>query len=105
MDIKATLEAHALHFLQGIKAEYRGDQEAGAIIRKYLSEGTITEEEDQVLRTQVLDSLKIVGIGVPFALIPGASIVMPILIKVAARHNIDLIPSTFTDPNKQQQQG
>jgi len=101
MDIKAILEEHAHHFLRGVSAEYHGDKEAVAIMYKYLKEGKITEEEDQVLKTQLMDSLKIVGIGVPFALIPGASIVMPILIKVASKHNIELMPSAFTDPDKQ----
>jgi hypothetical protein len=101
MDIKAILEEHAHHFLQGVRAEYHGDKEAVVIIHKYLKEGKITEDEDKVLKTQLMDSLKIVGIGVPFALIPGASIVMPILIKVASKHNIELMPSAFIDPDHQ----
>ncbi len=103
MNIEAILEEHAHHFLQGVKAEYHGDKEAVAIIRKYLREGSITEDEDKVLKTQLMDSLKIVGIGVPFALIPGASVVMPILIKVAGKHNIDLMPSAFIDPDHREQ--
>ncbi len=103
MDIEAILEEHAHHFLQGVKAEYHGDQEALTIIHKYLKGGKITEDEDKVLKTQLMDSLKIVGIGVPFALIPGASIVMPILIKVASRHNMELMPSAFNDPDPQKQ--
>ena len=55
-----------------------------------------------MLRTQVMDSLKILGIGIPFVLIPGASILMPILVRVARKHHIELMPSAFvqggTDP-------
>jgi len=101
MNIEAILEEHAHHFLKGVKAECHGDRQAVIIIHKYLKDGKISEEEDRLLKTQLMDSLKIVGIGVPFALIPGASIVMPILIKVAGKHNIELMPSAFIDPDNQ----
>jgi hypothetical protein len=95
MNIEAIIEEHAHHFLHGLKAEYSGDKEAVVIIREYLKAGHISAEQTHVLRTQLADSLKIVGIGVPFVLIPGASIIMPILIKVAAKHNIELMPAAF----------
>jgi LETM1-like protein len=95
MKIEEIIEEHAHHFLVGIKAECNGDKEAVLIIRKYIKEGKITEEEDHLIKTQLMDTLKIVGIGVPFVLIPGASILMPILIKVAHKENIDLMPSAF----------
>lgn len=98
MNIEAILEEHAHHFLQGVRMEYHSDKEAATIIHKYLKEGKITEDEDKILKIQLMDSLKIVGIGVPFALIPGPSIVMPILIKVASKHNIELMPSAFITP-------
>ena len=101
MNIEVYLEEHAHHFLLGVKTEYSGDKEAAGIIQKYIREGKISDEEEHVLKTQLADSLKIVGIGVPFALIPGASILMPILIKVADKHNIQLMPSAFIDPQNQ----
>ena len=95
MEIVTIIEEHAHHFLTGLKTEYTGEKEAVVIIRKYIDGKQISEEEYHVLKIQLADSLKIVGIGVPFALIPGASIVMPILIKVAEKHNIELMPSAF----------
>lgn len=100
MEIEAIIEENAHHFLQGIKTEYKGDKEAGSIICKYLKDGKIDEEEDHILRTQLMDSLKIIGIGVPFVLIPGASIIMPILIRVAVKHHIELLPVAFVNPEK-----
>lgn len=97
MNIETTIEAYAHHFLQGLKTEYDGDKEALIIIRQYIANGKINVQQEHVLKTQLADSLKILGVGVPFALIPGASILMPILIKVAAKHNIELMPSAFTD--------
>lgn len=98
MHIEAIIEEHAHRFLQDMEAEYDGDKKAGLIIRKYLEKGRISEEEEMILRTQMMDTLKIMGIVIPFVLIPGASVLMPILIKVASKHNIQLIPSAFTDP-------
>lgn len=99
MKIEEVIEAHAHHFLLGMKAEYNGDKEAGTIIRKYIEGNKISEEEDHILKTQLMDSLKIIGVGVPFVLIPGASILIPILVKVASKHNITLMPAAFTDNN------
>lgn len=96
MNIEAIIEEHAHHFLHGLKTEYTGDKEALVIIREYIKVGRISDEQSHVLKTQLADSLKIVGIGVPFVLIPGASIIMPILIKVAAKHNIELMPAAFS---------
>lgn len=94
------IEESAHHFLRSVRVEYEGTREAGVIIRKYMREGNITVEEEKVLRVQLMDSLKIIGIGVPFVLIPGASVLMPILIKVAEKHNIELMPSAFNEKKK-----
>jgi len=96
MKIEAIIEEHVHHFLREVSVEYNGEKEAGIIIRQYISEGKITDEQERVLKTQLMDTLKILGIGVPFVLIPGASVLMPILIRVADRYNITLMPSAFT---------
>lgn len=97
MEVVAIIEEHAHRFLQEIKVEGEGEKEAILIVRKYIKEGTISEDECHIIKTQLIDSFKILGIGVPFVLIPGASILMPILLKVAAKHHIELMPSAFID--------
>ncbi len=99
MNIEKIIEENAYSFLQGLKTEYHDDKEAAVVIQKYLKGEKISPEEDHVLKTQLTDSLKMLGIVIPFVLIPGASILMPILLKVAAKHNIELLPSVF---NKQE---
>lgn len=93
--IETTIAQNVHHFLRDVKAECEGTKEAGAIIRKYLKDGSISHEEEVILKTQLMDSLKIMGIGIPFVLIPGASILMPIIIREASKHHIDLLPSAF----------
>ena len=91
--IKEHIEASAHHLLISVQKEEMNTMETGEVIRKYIKTGQISEDEEKLLKLQLEDTLKIVGIVVPFVLIPGASIVMPILIKVASKHNINLLPS------------
>ena len=89
------IEASAHHLLISINKEEANTKETAAIIKKYVETGKISDDEEKALKLQLADTLKIVGIVVPFVLIPGASIVMPILITVARRHNINLMPSVI----------
>lgn len=83
--------------LINIKTEATETQEASKIFVKYIKEGNVTKEEEEELKTQVYDLLKVLGIGVPFALIPGASLLMPFLIKMASKKGIDLLPTAFNE--------
>lgn len=87
------IEENAHHVLLSVQKEEENTKVTGLIIKKYLKNGSITHEEEKALKLQLQDTLKIMGIIVPFVLIPGASVVMPILIKVAGKHNINLMPS------------
>ncbi len=89
------IEDNAHHFLLSLKTEAFETKEATIIVQKYIKKGKISEEEEKILKNQMIDSLKFLGIVVPFVLIPGASILMPILIKVANKHNVQLLPSAF----------
>ena len=91
--IKQHIEDSAHHLVLSIHKEEENVKQVSIIIRKYLKTGTITDDDELLLKLQVCDTLKIVGIVVPFVLLPGASIILPILIKVASKHNINLMPS------------
>jgi hypothetical protein len=93
--IKQHIEDSAHHLLIGVHKEAAHTKEAAVIIRKYIVTGSISDDEEVVLKVQLADTLKIVGIVVPFILIPGASVIIPILIKVAGKHNINLMPSVM----------
>ena len=87
------IEASAHHLVLSVHKEEANTKEAAVIIKKYIVTRQISEDEEKMLRLQVADTLKIIGIVGPFVLIPGASIIMPILIKVAGKHNVNLMPS------------
>lgn len=79
----------------GLKTETVETKQASRIAIKYISKGVITKQEEIELRQQVYDILKTLGIAVPFALIPGASLLMPFLVKIAKKKGVNLLPSAF----------
>lgn len=86
----------ALHlFFIGIKNEAIDTKEASRIILKFVSQKAITKEEEKHLKTQVYDIFKILGIGVPFMIIPGATLLIPLILKAANKKGINLYPSNF----------
>jgi hypothetical protein len=82
-----------------LKVEATETQVASKIFVKYIKEGNVSEKEEQELKTQVYDLLKVLGIGIPFALIPGASLLIPFLIKIANKKGIELLPTAFNEEN------
>ncbi|MGE8430608.1 MAG: hypothetical protein ACN6O7_22220 [Sphingobacterium sp.] len=95
LEIKEEIEQHLHIFLTDLKKEYKGDKSAIVVIHKYISGDEITPEDDLLLRTQLVDSLKIIGIVVPLIVIPGSSILLPLLIKESEKHHIEIMPSAF----------
>ncbi|MGY5354225.1 hypothetical protein [Wenyingzhuangia sp. IMCC45467] len=88
---------HALDtFFYGIKSGAVDTKTTTVIIQKYiLHGGDISKEEEKFIKLYVYDMLKIAGIGIPFILLPGASIIIPFILKAAEKRNIDLMPSKF----------
>ena len=83
-----------------IKTEATETQVASKILVKYIKEGNVSKAEEKELRTQVYDILKVLGIGVPFALIPGASLLLPFLLKIAQKKGVNLLPTSFNNSKK-----
>lgn len=87
-------------FLENIKEHGENTQEAGEVIQKYVSGKELSDEDEEILKTQLVDWLKIFGVVVPFVLIPGASILMPFLLKMAEKYDIHLMPTAFQNKEK-----
>jgi hypothetical protein len=91
-----TKSVDAIHlFFENLGQEARQTHVASKIMLKYVREGKISKEEEKELRTQVFDILKAVGLGVPFVFIPGSTLLMPFLIKLAKKKGIHLLPTAF----------
>ena len=91
------VEDSAHHFLLCIKEEKDETRAAAKYIEMYMKGEPLTKQQEDIIKQQFVDSLKIVGIVIPFVLLPGASLLMPILIKVAEKHNVELMPSAFKE--------
>lgn len=84
-------------FIIKVKYEVWETKEAGLIVSKYIKHQHVTKSERKFMFIQTFDVCKIIFIGVPFALIPGASIALPFVIKGAAKIGVNLLPSKFND--------
>ena len=82
-------------FFKNLNNEAKDTMEASKLVYKYMKEGSLDKEEEKELKLQFYDLLKIMGIGVPFVMIPGASILIPFLLKIAQKAGVDLIPRSF----------
>ncbi len=97
MKIEVEIKKHLHSFLKSVKTEYHGSKSSAKVIEKYLKGEKITPEDDLLLRKQLFDYLKYIGIVVPFIVIPGSMILLPLLVREAKKRNIDLLPSSFSD--------
>lgn len=82
-------------FMDGIKNEASDSKETRRILIQYIGKQKITKEEELHLKTRVYDVFKKLGIGVPFMLIPGATLLIPFILKAAEKKGIDLYPTNF----------
>jgi hypothetical protein len=90
-------------FAKNLANEARETKEAAQIVAKYAKGEKITDKENLALREQFYDVLKVAGIGIPFALIPGASILLPLVIAFAKKKNINIMPSSFQEKDAQKE--
>ena len=83
------------NFVSKMGTEAKETHEASKVVVKFLKEGKVSKEEEHELKTQIYDLFKMAGIGIPFMLIPGSTLLMPFLIKLAKKKGINLLPSAF----------
>lgn len=92
----STIITNALDlFFKGVRNGASDTKKTSLIIQDYIVNGEIDKQNEKFLKFYVLDMLKIAGIGIPFVLLPGASVIIPFILKAAEKRNIDLIPSNF----------
>ncbi|HPZ23893.1 MAG TPA: hypothetical protein PLC25_03535 [Bacilli bacterium] len=82
-------------FLKRIKLQGYEKSEAAIILKRYAMGEKISKEDKEKFRYQMIDFIKILGIGIPFTVIPGSSLLLPLVITVAKKYNIDILPTVF----------
>lgn len=94
------VESEIKIFVQKLSNEAKETKEAALIVAKYVSGEKISSEEEAALKEQFYDVLKLAGIGIPFALIPGSSILLPLIVSFAKNRGINILPSSFSQKDK-----
>lgn len=82
-------------FFNNLKKEASETKQASYLLVKYLKEGKLSKKEEKELKLQFYDVLKIMGVGIPFFMIPGATVLVPFLIKLSRKLGLDIIPTSF----------
>ena len=95
MGFTQKIEATFKEFLHDVSKEKEETKEAASILKKHMRGQTTTKEERRMLKMQCYDLLKAVGIGIPLILIPGGSIIIPVLLRIAKKYKINILPSSF----------
>jgi hypothetical protein len=96
---KKSFKAQLHQFLENAAHEIAETKEAGMIIIKHqVYKEKLTKEEKRFIKEQTWDVLKALGIVVPFALLPGASVLIPIIVVAARKKGIEILPSSFVEP-------
>lgn len=85
-------------FLNNVKTQFTYNKQARTILYVYMTTGIITEEQNKILKNIIADNLKIVGLSSAFIL-PGGSLILPVLFRLAKKYNINILPSQFNNKN------
>ena len=75
-----------MRFFNNINNEAKETKKAAQIIVKYLKEGKLNKEEEKELKLQFYNVLKIMGVGVPFFMIPSSTVLVPFLMELSKKN-------------------
>jgi hypothetical protein len=82
-------------FFNNLRKEASETKQAGYLVVKYLKKGKLSKKEEKELKLQFYDVLKIMGVGIPFFMIPGSTVLVPFLVKLSRKLGLDIIPTSF----------
>ena len=82
-------------FFNSLRKEAIETKQASYLVVKFLKEGKLSKKEEKELKLQFYDVLKIMGVGIPFFMIPGSTVLVPFLIKLSRKLGLDIIPTSF----------
>lgn len=86
-------------FVDTLRREYRQTVGLKPIIQKWMHNEKITDDENRIFKKQMVDIMKLCGLSaIAVAPIPASTLLIPILIKVGKRFNIDVLPQEDMSP-------
>lgn len=81
-------------FLTNFKEEVARKKELRRIFIKYFKHIPLTEEDNNFVKDQTLDMLKMLGMTSLFVL-PGSTLLIPFIVKLCTKYNVNIIPYSF----------
>ena len=85
-------------YARGFKGEAKETKEAFLILEKYMRKETVTDQEKEFFKDQILDILKGIGVVLPIQLIPlpfVSTILLIVMEKTLLSMGIKILPSSF----------
>lgn len=88
-------------FFDTIKKEYGDTKDLLPIIQKYIKTRKLTASEKSIFQKQMKDNAKLLGLGAIAAIpIPGTMLMIPVIIQLAKKFNINLLPENVDSETK-----
>jgi len=84
-----------IEFKHKLKEEGGEYKETTQILKKFYKTGSITNEDGEKVKKQLIDTFKMIGLGGIF-MIPGGSVGIIVLVKLAKRFGVNLLPSAWS---------
>lgn len=85
-------------FFNIIKKEYGDTKDLLPILQKFIKGGKLSQDEKTTFQNQMKDILKVMGLGSIAAIpIPGTMLLIPVIVQLAKRFNINLLPEVKED--------
>ena len=82
-------------FLNIIKKEYSDTRDLVPIFKKYMKTKSLTQQEREIVVTQIRDIAKVMGLGaIAIAPIPGSELLIPPIIALGKKYGVNLLPES-----------
>lgn len=82
-------------FIKKLKEQFKFNKQAREILTNYAKDGNISKEESILLKEISVDILKMLGLS-SVVILPGGSLLIVFIIKLAKILKVDVIPSQFS---------
>ena len=89
----STKEKEFRIFINKFKEHLEKNDEAKDILVKYITNKEVSQKEIEFMKSQSIELIKSLGIGIPTILIPGGLALLAFIIWLSKRFKIDILPS------------
>ena len=70
-------------------------KQASYLLVKFINEGKLSKSEKKRVKASILRGVKLMGLGIPFFIIPFASVLVPFSFNLSTKFGMDILPISF----------